>query len=147
MNKYKKMLLLSGALSFGAAIFQMIISFSPAMSLYFGAPEVLARNIYVLILVSFVIAGILVVFGLYAISGAGYIPALPWLKQVLLLIGGIFIFRGLLIIPESLVVMGVIHSSISVAPRYVVFSIVSLMVGYFFIAGTISGWGSFPTKN
>jgi len=141
------MLVLSGVLCFVMAIFQIIIGFSPSLSLYFGAPEILTKNIYMLILVSFVVAGILCIFGLYAISGAGYIRALPWLKQVLLLTSGIFILRGLLIIPEFLVVMGVLQSSIPVAPRFVVFSIGALVIGFVFIAGTIGGWNSFPSKN
>jgi hypothetical protein len=140
------MLVLSGMLSFAMAIVQITISFSPSLSLYFGAPEALTKNIYLLIFVSFVVAGILVLFGLYAMSGAGYIRALPWLKQVLLLISGIFILRGLLIIPEFLVIMGLVHSSIPVAPRFVVFSMGALVIGFFFITGTIGGWNSFPSK-
>ena len=147
MKNFKHMLVLSGVLCFVMAIFQIIIGFSPSLSLYFGAPEILTKNIYMLILVSFVVAGILCIFGLYAISGAGYIRALPWLKQVLLLTSGIFILRGLLIIPEFLVVMGVLQSSIPVAPRFVVFSIGALVIGFVFIAGTIGGWNSFPSKN
>ena len=108
------------------------------MSLYFGAPEILVKNIYMLILASFVIAGILGIFGLYAISGAGYIRALPMLKPVLLLISGIFILRGLLIIPEFLVVMGLVQSSIPVAPRLVVFSIGALVIGFLFLRKEVS---------
>ena len=147
MKKFKQILVLSGVLCFVMAIFQIIISFSPSLSLYFGAPETLAKNIYMLILVSFVVAGILGIFGLYAISGAGYIRALPILKPMLLLISGIFILRGLLIIPEFLVVMGLVQSSIPVAPRFIVFSIGALVIGFFFITGTIFGWNSFPSKN
>ncbi|MCP3940172.1 MAG: hypothetical protein GY710_01650 [Desulfobacteraceae bacterium] len=146
MKKFKHILVFSGVLSLVLAIFQIIISFSPSLSLYFGAPEALVKNIYMLIIVSFAIAGILGIFGLYAISGAGYIRALPWLKQGLLLISSIFILRGLLVIPEFLVIMGVIQSSIPIAPRFVVFSIGSLMIGFFFITGTIGGWNSFPSK-
>jgi hypothetical protein len=107
----------------------------------------LVKNIYALILVSFLVAGFMGISGFYALSGAGNIRTLPWLKQVLLIISGIFIMRGLLIIPELLVVMGVVQSSIPVAPRFVVFSIGSLLVGFLFITGTIGGWNSFPSKN
>ena len=62
-------------------------------------------------------------------------------------ITGIFILRGLLVIPELLVIMGVVQSSILVAPRFVVFSIGALVIGFFFIAGTIGGWNSFLSKN
>jgi len=141
------MLVLSGVLSFAIAIFQIIIGFSPSLSLYFGAPEALTKNIHMLIFVSFVVAGIIGIFGLYAMSGAGYIRALPWLKQILLLISGIFILRGLLVIPEFLIIMGGAQSSIPVAPRFVFFSIGALVIGFLFITGTIGGWNSFPSKN
>ena len=138
------MLVISGTLSFALAVSQIIIGFSPSMSLYFGAPEALVNNSYMLILTSFLVAGILTIFGLYAMSGAGFIRALPWLKPVFLVISSIFILRGLLVIPEFLVVMGVIQSSIPVAPRFIAFSIGSLMIGFLFITGTIGGWNSFP---
>lgn len=146
MEKFKQMLVLSGGFSFAIAIFQIIIGFSPSLSLYFGAPESLVRNIYALIIVSILIAGLLVIFGLYAISGAGYIRALPFLKQVLVMISGIYILRGLLVIPEVLVVIGAIQSSIPVAPRFIVFSIGSLLIGFFYISGTVYGWNSISSK-
>lgn len=147
VKRFKNMLLVSGVLCFVIALFQIIISFSPSLSLYFGAPEALVSNIYALILVSFAVAGILTIFGLYAISGAGYIRALPWLKQVLTAISVIFILRGFLIVPEFLVVMGTLKCSIPVAPRFVAFSIGSLVMGFFFITGTIGEWRSFSKKS
>ncbi|MCP4720932.1 MAG: hypothetical protein GY860_15875 [Desulfobacteraceae bacterium] len=146
MKKYKQLLLVAGLLNFAIALFQAIISFSPSLSLYFGAPEALVINIYALIIVSLLIAGILAVFGLYAISGAGYIRTLPWLKQMLVAIGGIYILRGLLLVPELLIVIGVLHISIPVAPRFIVFSAGSLLIGLIFIIGTIGGWNSFPSN-
>ena len=147
MKKFKHILVLSGVLSFGVALFQIIISFSPSLSLYFGAPEALVGNIHALIAVSFLVAGILGIFGLYAISGAGYIRSLPWLKQMLVVISSIYILRGLLLIPEILVVIGVFQISIPVAPRFVVFSAGSLAMGLLFISGTIGGWNSFSSKS
>ena len=146
MEKFKQMLLLSGVLSFAFALFQVIISFSPSLSLYFGAPENLVTNDFALILISFIVAGFLSIFGLYAISGAGYIRTLPWLKQMLVVISGIYILRGLLLIPEFLVVIGAIQVSIPVAPRFVVFSAGSLLMGLFYITATIGGWNSFPSN-
>ncbi|MBU0969288.1 MAG: hypothetical protein KKC20_01510 [Proteobacteria bacterium] len=146
MKKFKHMLVISGILCLFMAIFQIIIGFSPSLSLSFGAPKALANNIYMLITASFLVAGILGICGVYALSGAGYIRALPRLKQMLVFISGIFILRGLLVIPEFLVVMGVVQSSIPVAPRFVVVSIGVLVLGFFFIAGTIGRWNSFASK-
>lgn len=147
MEKFKHMLVVSGVLSFAVALFQIIIGFSPSLSLYFGAPEALSTNIYALIFVSFAVAGILGICGAYAISGAGYIRPLPRLRQVLVVIGGLYILRGLVLIPEFLVVAGVFQTSISVAPRFVAFSAASLLIGSLFITGTIGGWNSFLSNN
>lgn len=146
MKKHSQMLVISGVLCFGIALFQIAIGFSPSLSLYFGAPEALVVNNFYLITVSLIIGTILGIFGLYAISGAGYIRTLPWLKLMLAIISGIFILRGLFVIPEGLVVAGVIESSIDVAPRFVAFSIGSLLIGIFFVTGTIGGWRTFPSK-
>ncbi len=106
----------------------------------------MVTNLYALIIVSLIIAAIIALFGLYAISGAGYIRTLPWLKQILVVISGIYILRGLLLIPELLVVMGVFHISIPVAPRFVVFSLGSLLIGLIYLIGTVGGWHTFPSK-
>jgi hypothetical protein len=147
MKKFKQILVVAGGLSFAVAFFQAVIGFSPSWSLYFGAPDALVTNIYILILVSLLIAGIIAVFGLYAISGAGYIRTLPWLKQILIVISGIYILRGLLLVPELLVVMGVLDIPIPVAPRFVVFSVGSLLIGLIYLSGTIGGWNRIPAIN
>jgi len=146
MKKFKRVLVFAGVLSFAVALLHAAIGFSPTLSLYFGAPEALVKNIYTLIIVSLFIAVIIAVFGLYAISGAGYIRTLPWLKQILVVISGIYILRGLLLIPELLVVTGVFHISIPVAPKFVVFSLGSLLIGLIYLIGTVGGWHTFPSK-
>lgn len=146
MKQYKQWLVLGGGLSFAAALFQAVIGFSPSWSLYFGAPEALVMNTHLLIFVSLFIAGILALFGLYAISGSGHIRRFPWLKQMLAVISCIYILRGLLLIPELLVVMGVVHISTPVAPRFILFSIGILLAGLINFAGTVGGWQMFPSN-
>ncbi len=147
MKSYRPILFISGVFCFCIALFQIVIGFSPSLSLYFGAPEALAANRYFLIAVSMVLGLLLGVFGLYALSGAGCIRVLPWLKHVLAVISGIFILRGLLVVPEAMVVAGIYESAIDVAPRFVAFSIGSLLIGLIFSAGTIGGWRSFSSKS
>jgi len=147
MKNSKNLLLLGGILCFILAIFQIAIGFSPSLSLYFGAPESLAKNPNTLIVVSVIIGLILALFGLYGISGAGKIAKLPWLRQILLGIGIIFILRSLLLIPELLVVFSVIDSSIPVATRFIYFSIGALLVGVIFIKGTINQFSSLKSMN
>ncbi|MDA3789758.1 MAG: hypothetical protein PF503_14840 [Desulfobacula sp.] len=146
MKKYKQRLVLGGGLSFAAALFQAIIGFSPSLSLYFGAPEALVMNTHLLIFVSLLIAGILALFGLYAISGSGHVQRFPWLKQMLAAISCIYILRGFLFVPELLVVMGVVHISTPVAPRFILFSLGILLAGLIYLAGTVGGWQMFPSK-
>ena len=147
MKHYRQILAISGVLCFFIAFFQIGIGFSPSLSLYFGAPEKLVSNIYYLISVCLILGSILGIFGLYAISGAGYIRTLPWLKQMLAVISAIFILRGLFVVPEALVVIGTIQSSMNVPPRFIAFSIGSLLIGFFFVTGTMGVWRSFSSKN
>ena len=146
MKNFKQILLFSGELNFLFAIFQLIIGFSPSLSLYFGAPEALVANSYLLIFVSFIVAGIVAIFGLYAISGAGCIRTLPWLKPMLVVISCLYLLRGLVLVPEFLVVAGTIDSPVPIAPRFVLFSAGALLLGLFFVAGTVGGWKTFPAN-
>lgn len=146
MKNYKRILLFVGVLNIITALLHAAMGFSPTVSLYFGAPEVLVQNIYILIVSCVLIGIIIAIFGLYAISGAEYIRPLPWLKQILAVISIIFILRGVLFIPELMVVLGSLDVPIQVAPRYVVFSLGIFLVGLLYLSGTIGGWRSFPSK-
>ncbi len=142
MNHLEKQLMLGGTLCFIFAIFQVAIGFSPSLSLYFGAPESLVSNPGMLIIVSLMIGLLMAVFGLYGFSGAGKMIQLPWRRQILLGIGILFVLRGLLILPEILVVLNLIDSPIPVAARFIYFSIGALLVGAIFIKGAIGQWDS-----
>ncbi len=147
MEKFRQIFVLAGGLSFGVALFQAAIGFSPSLSLYFGAPRALVENIHILIIVSLTISAVIVLFGLYALSGAGCIRPLPWLKYILIGISGIYILRGLLLIPELFVLLKIFDISIPVAPRFVWFSLGSLLIGVMYLRGTIGGWHSFSAQN
>ena len=140
MNYSRRLLESGGIICFLLALFQAVIGFSPSLSVYFGAPESLVQNIYALLSASLFIAGLLVLFGFYAFSGAGRIQKLPFLKQALIVIGVVFILRGLFIIPNILVIMGKIETSIQVPARFVFFSIGSLLVGILFTIGVAGSW-------
>ena len=146
MEPFKRMLIVAGTISLALALFQAAIGFSPSLSLYFGAPESLAADLRLLIPTSLFIAGVISVFGCYALSGAGYIRPLPWLRPVLVIISAIYIFRGLLLIPEILILAGTLDIPIPVAPRFVVFSVFALMTGVIYLAGTVYGWYRLPSK-
>lgn len=103
MKSSKHMLIFAGGLSFSVALFQAVITFSPEWSKYFGAPEVLVSNLPLLYAAGLAAAVIFGIFGLYAMSGAGYIPPLPLLRFGLLMVG----------ICEELVFRGFMHTFIS----------------------------------
>lgn len=146
MKKYKMCLVIGGLLSLIIALFQAVIGLSPSLSLYFGAPESLVGNVFALFSVSIMISFVVAVFGAYALSGSGYIRILPWMKQVLVAISIIYILRGFLLVPEFFVVIGYIDSPIPVAPRFVLFSLGSLLIGLIYLYGTVSGWQMLPSK-
>ena len=146
MKNYKRILLFVGVTTIITAVLHAAMGFSPTVSLYFGAPEALVQNNYVLIVSCILIAIIIAIFGLYAISGAGYIRPLPWIKQVLAAISFLFVLRGILFVPELMIVLGFLDVSFPVAPRYVVFSFGIFLVGMVYSVGTVGGWRSFPSK-
>jgi hypothetical protein len=71
---------IAAGLSFFMAICQTVISISPAAAAYFQAPPSLLENRMQLLLIGEGAALVLVIFGLYALSGAGSIRRLPLLR-------------------------------------------------------------------
>ena len=142
MKVSKQLFLLAGILSFLVALFQAVVTFSPAWSLYFGAPEKLVSNVPLLYVTGFVAALMFGIFGLYGVSAAGYIRYLPLLRWVLLGIGLLFTLRGLLVIPIILITAGYLQSSKPVPTTGLVSSLVSLFIGLLYLAGTIGSWRS-----
>lgn len=88
----------AAGLSFFMAICQIVISLSPAAAVYFQAPPGLLEDRLQLFLVGEGAALILVIFGLYALSGAGSIPRLPLLRLGLIGVSGLYLLRGLFFI-------------------------------------------------
>ncbi|MEW6529464.1 MAG: hypothetical protein AB1473_01430 [Thermodesulfobacteriota bacterium] len=140
MTISKRLLVLAGILSFLIALFQAIVTFSPEWSLYFGAPAKLVSNVPLLYVTGLVAAVLFGIFGLYALSGAGYIRHLPLLRGVLLGIGCLYALRGLFLIPIILITAGYLQSSKPVPTTGLVSSLVSLLIGLLYLAGTIGSW-------
>ena len=143
----KQLLLAAGGLSCGVAVFQALITVSPSWSLYFGAPEELVANTLILYISGWAAALVFAVFGLYALSGLGYIRSLPFPRLGLLGIGGVYTLRGLAIIPQILTVLNIYTFSIYTTPQGLVSSLVSLVIGLVYLAGTISAWPDLPLKS
>lgn len=140
----RSLLLLGGAISTAIALLHGIIIFvgAPAYR-YFGAGEEMARmaeggSIFPAALTAF-IALVFGVFAAYAFSGAKVIRRLPLLRTGLLTIGSIYLLRGLLVVAQ---VAQLARSGHSLVHRAVVFSLVSLVTGIVYLAGTIAAWRS-----
>ena len=140
MTMSKQSLTLAGCLSLAVAAFQFILTFSPTMCRYFGAPEELMTGdplwLYV---TSFAATALFAIWGLYGLSGAGRIRRLPLLRTGLLAIGGIYTLRGLLLIPLLLAVVGLVPAGGPVLPQALLASLVALSTGVLYLVGTLGG--------
>lgn len=85
-------------------------------------------------------AVIFAVFGFYALSGAGNIRSVPMLRWGLLVIGLIYSLRGFMVVPLLLSYAGLIKLPDATEPTVLPSSLVSLLVGVFYLAGTGLGW-------
>ncbi len=143
MKVFKVTLLIAGISSILISIFQAIISFSVDWSRYFDAPEQLLSNPFLLYVSGVIAAIIFAIFGLYGISGAGYIRKLPYLRLTLVLIGGIYTIRGLAVIFFVLQKAELIPVADTIPPAEPGSSLVSLLVGLMYLVGTLGLWSSF----
>jgi len=130
-----------GLLSFVAALLHvLIIMGGPAWYRFFGAGEEMARmaedgSSYP-IFVTAAIALTLTIWGLYALSGAGIIRRLPFLKPVLVIISIILLLRGILGVPLALTID---HPYLNELAEKLIFmilsSVISLSMGLLYFQG------------
>ena len=127
-------LLAGGYFSLGFAAFQASAIGWPAHAVkYLGGPAELRIEYPVrYAAVCLAVAGIVAVFGLYALSGAGKVRRLPLLRTVLIAVTAIYLLRGLLVIPQMPIVMK--HPDLV---RFVAFSAISLGVGLVHLGGVV----------
>jgi hypothetical protein len=135
----KQLLLAAALLSFAIALFQAVLSFSPSLSRFFGAAQ-LAANPLLLLVTSLAATMVFAVFGLYALAGASTIRRLPLLRTGLVAIGVIYALRGLLIVPELLAMTGVLPTPEPVPSQAVLSSVVALATGVLYLLGTAASW-------
>lgn len=137
------MLKLAGCLSGAIALLHVavILAGAPAYR-YFGAGEEMAtlaeRGSLVPALITLLVTLVFSLFALYAFSGAGLVRRLPLLRLGLCAIAGIYVLRGVLVIPQAVAV----GAGAANAPpaRDLVFSGVSLLIGLAYLAGVIGAW-------
>ena len=136
-----KALLVGAALSALAALLHVAIIFGGApWYRFFGAGERMARAAEAghlrPTLITIGIASILALWSLYALSGAGLIAPLLLLRSGLCLITGIYLLRGLAILP--LLTVARVHST----PFLIWSSLVCLGFGLVHLLGLAQRWNS-----
>ncbi|MFW8591952.1 hypothetical protein ACOI22_14175 [Glaciecola sp. 2405UD65-10] len=135
-----KLLIIAACLSFFAALLHIACIFGgPDWYRFFGAGENMAQmaangDSYPTI-ATLVISSVLIVWGLYGLSGAGLLFKLPFLKTCLVLITAVYLLRGLagLILPFITDHPAIHHNSITF---WMVSSVVCCIYGIFYLLGT-----------
>jgi hypothetical protein len=134
------LLTLGGVLNLGVALAHVAIPFfgAPAYR-YFGAGEEMAtwaeQGSPLPGAITFGLAIVFAVFGLYAFSAAGAIRRLPLLTPGVLAVGSIYTLRGSLGVPASILMP---DKSTPLAAS-VAFSLVALAIGLLYLVGWALG--------
>jgi hypothetical protein len=134
----KSWLKVAAGLAFFMAAAQTVISLSPAAAAYFEAPPPLLENRWQLLLFGEGAALVLVIFGLYALSGAGSIRRLPLLRFGLIGISTVFLLRGLFVVLTILVLVGVLEGKLLIQGE--ISTLVFLAAGLAYGIGTALNW-------
>ena len=139
--KTNRLLIIGGVLSIVASLLHIaIIIGGPGWYRFFGAGEGMAQlaenaSPYPTIITT-IIAIILVLWGLYAFSGAGVIGRLPQLKLALGIISMIYIIRGVFGIPIVIYLDHPYLNELEEKMTFMIFSsVISLSFGLFYLIG------------
>jgi hypothetical protein len=128
----------AAGLSFFMAACQVTLAVWPAAAAYFQAPPSLLNDRVRLFVVGGIAALIPLLFGLYALSGAGIIRRLPLLRTALVGIGCLFLLRGLFIILTCLTALGLRKGNITLSG--VGSHLVFLSAGIAYLGGAVLNW-------
>ena len=139
MKKANKFLLFAGVLSGVAALLHIaIIIGGPQWYRFFGAGEELAlmaeNGSWYPAVITFGIAVVLLIWALYAFSGAGLIRRLPFLKAGLVVISTIYLIRGIVFILAYFVKPEIVDEFL------VWSSVICLVYGFSYAIGTKQIW-------
>ena len=146
MNRPSYLLILAGVLSFCAAIFQAVIAFVPEWSAAFGAGDALVSNPLLLLTLGLMVALVLVIFGLYGLSGAGVIRRLPLLRLGLFVIGLLYSLVGVNFIFQVLAMLGILPSAGPIPIYIVLVSFGALVAALAYLIGLAVNWKRLSTR-
>jgi hypothetical protein len=134
-------LIFGGILSALAAILHVaVIVGGPTWYRFFGAGEAMARaaerGSVTPSLVTLAIAAVLMIWSLYAFSGAGVIRRLPLLRTALILISAVYLLRAFALLPVLIFRPNLVDAFA------VVSSVVVLAYGLAYAVGTWTQWAA-----
>ena len=132
-------LIIGGALSGFASLMHIAIIFGgPNWYRFFGAGEkfavAAAQGKWQPALITMGIATVLAVWAAYAFSGAGLIPKLPLMRAALVAISGVYLLRGIALLPLM------IAKPELVTPFIVWSSLIVMLYGLVHAVGTWQAW-------
>jgi putative oxidoreductase len=133
------LLALAGALSFSLALLHIVMIFVGAEAYrYFAAGkemvEAAEAGSFKPTIVTLGVTAFFALFGVYALSGAGFLMPLPILQPSLWVIGGIYSARGLAVIVQ-IVMLSQGKTGANLEAKDLVFSLVSLCIGLVYLVG------------
>jgi putative oxidoreductase len=146
MHRDRRWLLLGGLLTGAASLLHVaIIVGGPGWYRFFGAGERMARQAArgspVPAVITAGIAAVLGVWMLYALSGAGVIRRLPFLRLALVLIAAVYLGRGALGIPVVLFASDPYTNELKARMTFmVVSSAICIGLGLCYAAGAAQLW-------
>ncbi|MDK2756925.1 MAG: hypothetical protein KYX66_09325 [Blastomonas fulva] len=137
-------LMVGGGLSLLAALLHLaVIIGGPDWYRFFGAGEGMARmaerGLWQPAIMTVGIAAVLSIWALYAFAGAGQIPKLPLMRTALVLISGIYLARGLLIVP--ILIEPPARTAFNIWS-----SLIVLVYGLVYAVGTRQAWPTLSQK-
>lgn len=138
MNR-NRWLIAAGVLSTIASMLHVaVIAGGPTWYRFFGAGEAMAqaaeKGSLVPALVTLAIALVLLVWALYAFSGAGLVRRLPLLRTALVLITAVYLLRGVALVPALILKPDAVDTFALVS------SLVVLVYGLAYAIGTWTAW-------
>ncbi len=111
---------------------------------YFGAGDKMVamseNGLLLPSIVTFFIAAVLFVWGVYAFSAAGLIRSLPFIKTITTVIAMIYTARGLLLLPALFLTDGLKGWNGMDNPFWVWSSLISLTIGILYSVGLFGVW-------
>ena len=146
MNRPSYLLIFAGVLSFCAAIFQAVIAFVPQWSAAIGSGAALASNPPLLLALGLLVSLVLVVFGLYGLSGAGVIRRLPLLRPGLFVIGLLYGLVGINFIFQVLALLGILPSAGPIPVYILLVSFGAFLASLAYLVGLVLSWQRLSTS-